>query len=135
MGLHFMAQAVHVVLQLSPHRFESVSDRHIHILVQTLAFLMLVQLRLLLVSQRRLMRNDKFFARHSEFNPDMKRLTVEMMAMGRLNDHTAARDVVEIFSKFLRFLLDTRRDGWRFVDVSEGNLQWQDHNGFVVLSY
>ena len=51
MCLHFMAQAVHIVLQLSPHRFESVTNRHTNVFVRTLDFQMLVRLRLPLVHQ------------------------------------------------------------------------------------
>ena len=49
MRLYIVAQAAHVVLQLPPHRFESVANRHIHILVRTLDFEMLVALHFLLM--------------------------------------------------------------------------------------
>jgi hypothetical protein len=49
MGLHFVAQTVHVVLKLSSHRLESVTNRHIHVLVRALDFQMFVRHQLLLV--------------------------------------------------------------------------------------
>ena len=59
--------------------------------------------RIVAVFKRRHMRNDEFFARHSEFDADMKWLAAPMM---RLDDHAAARDAVEILVELIRFLPD-----------------------------
>lgn len=71
--------------------------------MRTLDFQMLVPLPLLFVFQRRLVRDDEFLARHSEFDADMKWLAAPMM---RLDDHAAARDAVEILVELIRFLPD-----------------------------
>ena len=49
MRLYIVAQAAHVVLQLPPHRLESVANRHIHILVRAVDFETLVPLPFLFV--------------------------------------------------------------------------------------
>ena len=87
---------------------QCVANRHIHILVRTRDFQMRVPLPLLFVFKRRLMRDDEFLARHSEFDADVKWLAAPMMPMRRLDDHAAARDAVEILVELIRFLLDPR---------------------------
>jgi hypothetical protein len=81
------------------------------------------------------MRDDEFLTRHSEFDADVKWVAVPMMPMRRLDDHTAARDAVEIPVELFRFLLDPRRHRRGCVRVSEGRLNWQDHAGLVVLPF
>ena len=96
MRLHIAAQAAYVVLQLPPHRLESVANRHIHILVWTFDFKTLVPPPLLFVFQRRLMRDDEFLTRHPEFDAYVKWVAASMVPMRCLHNHTAARDAAEI---------------------------------------
>jgi hypothetical protein len=49
--------------------------------------------------------------------------------------HAAARDAVEKLVELICFLLDPRRHSRGCVDISEGRLHWQDHDGLVVLSF
>jgi hypothetical protein len=75
--------------------------------VWTINFEILVPLPLLFAFQCRLMLDDEFLAGYSEFNPNVKRITMPMMPMRRFDNHAAACDAVEIPVEFVRFLLDS----------------------------
>ena len=115
---------MHVVLQLPLHRFEGVADRHVHILVRTVDFQVLVPLLFVFVLHRRLVRDDEFLAGHSELDAEVQRVATPPMTVRCLDHHAAARDAVEILVELVRFLLDPRDHGLGMIHVSESCLHW-----------
>ena len=101
-----MAETLRVLLQLAAHGLKGVGDRHVNVrMAAGIPRAFADRLSISLAQARgdfTIAAHDQFLSWHMDINPDMIEIPLSMMAMGRFDHHSAARNAVEIFFQLFR---------------------------------